>query len=73
MQNDRPVPPQGSILDDLREAKESRRLSWENTPDGPLSLERDHDPLSRRLYADFRQKELQRIFGQPSSRGDWVK
>ena len=73
MPNDQSIPPQGSILDDIREHKKSLVLSWENTPDGPLSRERDHDPLSLRLYDDFRQKELQRILGQPSSRGDWVR
>lgn len=50
MQNDQPDSPQGSIVDDLREIKESRRLSWTNTPDGPLSKERDLDKWTLPLY-----------------------
>ena len=65
MPNDQSIPPQGSILDDIREHKKSLVLSWENTPDGPLSRERDRYPLALLLYAEFLQKESDRIPFKP--------
>ena len=62
----------GSILDDVQQIRADRTLSWTNTPDGPLSFPRDDDPLARRLYTRHREHQRQQIFGQPSSRGDWV-